>query len=82
MASENSDRKHLTAIQAIYRFLGGAATGALIVSIPLTAGFSTDLSWMQISIAALLVLSCGVLASLWGEKFIDAVMVALNSFSP
>jgi hypothetical protein len=81
MNSENPNFKQRFCLKHIYRFLGGAALGAFIAIIPISYGSSTDLNWVQISIALLLVLSCGVLSSIWGEKFIDAVMNTLNSFA-
>jgi ribosome biogenesis protein Tsr3 len=82
MMSEETNLKQRSSTRVIYRFLGGAALGALVVMIPISYGSPTDLSLVQIMIASLMVLTCGVLSSLWSEKFIDAVLQSLNAFSP
>ncbi len=81
MASEDTDSKQASvtsATKAIYRFLGGAALGAFVVAIPILYGSSIDLSLVQVSIASALVISCGLLSSVWGEKFVDTVMRVLD----
>ena len=82
MTSEEAELKKRFGAKAIYRFLGGAALGAFIVMIPISYGSEVDLSLVQVTIASLMVLTCGVLSSLWGEKFMDAVMQLLNAFAP
>ncbi|MCM0594182.1 MAG: hypothetical protein HEQ35_04905 [Gloeotrichia echinulata IR180] len=81
MTSENTDLKLRSRAKLIYRFLGGAALGAFVVSIPISYGSSIDLNLVQVGIASLLIISCGLLSSIWGEKFIDAVTRVLNSFA-
>jgi ABC-type antimicrobial peptide transport system permease subunit len=78
MNTEDSDLKLRSSAKVIYRFLGGAALGAFVVIIPISYGSSIDLNLIQISIALLLMVSCGLLSSVWGEKFIDTVMRVLN----
>jgi len=80
MASRDTNLKQLSVTKVIYRFLGGAALGAFVVFIPISYGSYIDLSLVQMVIASLLVISCGLLSSVWGEKFIDTVMRVLNSF--
>ncbi|PSB32948.1 hypothetical protein [Stenomitos frigidus] len=82
MASEETKPKQRSSAKVIYRFLGGAALGAFIVIIPISYGSSLELNFAQVTIASLMILSCGLLTSLWGEKFIDAVAQVLNSFAP
>lgn len=82
MATEDPNLKSRSGAEAIYRFLGGAALGALVVGVPISYGASIALNPVQISIAGLLVISCGVLSNIWGEKFIDSVTQLLNSFTP
>ncbi|MBW4425405.1 MAG: hypothetical protein KME50_13395 [Nostoc desertorum CM1-VF14] len=79
MTSEDSDLKLRFSAKVTHRFLGGAALGAFMVIIPISYGSSIDLNLVQVGIASLLIISCGLLASVWGEKFIDAVMQVLNS---
>ena len=63
------------------RFAGGAGMGALVVAIPFSAGYTSQLSPFQISLAVLVVVTSGVLSSLWGDRFLDSVSKALNSTS-
>jgi hypothetical protein len=81
MTSEENGLKQRFGAKHITRFLGGVALSALVVSIPITYGSPADLNLAQIGLASLLVLSGGVLSSLWSEKFIDAVTRLLNSFA-
>ncbi len=63
------------------RFVGGAAMGALIVSVPFSAGYASQPSTLQLAVAAFVVLSAGVMSSLWGERFLEAISKALDSTS-
>lgn len=63
------------------RFVGGAAMGALIVSVPFSAGYASQPSTVQLAVAAFVVLSAGVMSSLWGERFLEAISKALDSTS-
>jgi len=81
MTPEKTDLTQRSGMKLIYRFFGGAALGALMVSVPLTYGSSIDLNLVQVGLIALVVLSSGVLSSLWGEKFIDTITQLLNSFA-
>ncbi len=81
MASRDTNPQQRSVTKVIYRFIGGAALGAFIVIIPISYGASTDLNLIQVGVASLLVISCGLLSSVWGEKFIDTVMRVLNSFT-
>lgn len=80
MTSEDTNLKQGNVAKFIYRFLGGAVLGAFVVSIPIFYGSSIDLNLVQLGIASLLIISSGLLSSLWGEKFIEAVTAVLNSF--
>jgi hypothetical protein len=81
MTSEDTNLKQGSGAKVIYRFLGGAALGAFVVIIPISYGSSIDLNLVQIGIAFSLIISCGLLSSVWGDKFIDAVTRVLNSFA-
>ena len=78
MASEQTGiNKQLSGRKAIYRFLGGAALGTFMVFIPYWfVPLETD--FLHLGIAALLILLCGTLSSLLGEKFIESLAQALS----
>jgi len=63
------------------RFAGGAGMSALITAVPFSAGYSSQLSIFQISLAGFLVVISGVMSCLWGDKFLDAVSKSLDSTS-
>ena len=64
----------------ISRFLGGAALGTFAILIPISYSLPMDLNPVNIGFALLLVISCGLLSSIWGGKFIEGAMDVLNSF--
>jgi len=78
MTSDNTDSKQRSFTKAIYRFLGGAAVGTLVVLVPITYGTFNDLKLVQAGVASLLIVLCGLLSVVWGEKFIDVVIRTLN----
>lgn len=79
MTSDNTDSNQRSLIKVIYRFLGGAVLGILVLLIPVTYGESNNLGLVQVGVAFVLIISCGLLSILWGEKFIDTVTRMLNS---
>ncbi|KGF72557.1 hypothetical protein DO97_07730 [Neosynechococcus sphagnicola sy1] len=81
MTPENPDVNQRSGTASIYRFLRGAALAAFVILIPISAGSSMDFNLVQVSFASLLAISCGLLSSLWGDKFIDRVTRVLNSFA-
>lgn len=80
MSVEDTDLKKHSVTKIAYRFLGGVAIGAFIAIVPILYCSPTDLNLAQIIIALLLVILSGLLSSMWGEKFINAVMRVLDSF--
>jgi hypothetical protein len=83
MTSEETAPKQRSGAKLIYRFLGGAALGVFLVLIPiLYYGSPVNLNLLQVGIASSLVLVCGLLSSVWGEKFIAAVMRWLEVLAP
>ena len=78
MASDETDQKKLSTDNAVYRFLGGAALGTFMVVIPYLLS-SIELNLLNIGIATLLVVSCGLLSSLFGKRFIAALIRSLES---
>ncbi|PZU97274.1 MAG: hypothetical protein DCF32_20675 [Leptolyngbya sp.] len=60
------------------RFAGGAALGAVLIALPLTYGSPFNLEPMQIAKAISVILGCGVMAMIWGQALIDAVMESLG----
>ena len=79
MNLNKSNSQFSPSIKTIYKFIGGTAFGAFMVIIPILYGASTDLNLFQVCFALLLIISSGLLSSIWGEKFIDAVMGVFNS---
>lgn len=59
------------------RFAAGAGMGALITLVPFAAGYAPESG--SVALAAVVVVATGLLGSLWGERFLDAVSRALNS---
>ena len=80
MTSENTDIKQRFTPKVIYRFLGGAVFGVLVVTIPISLSSIDDLNLFHLFIALFLILLSGLLSSILGEKFIDAITRVLNSF--
>ena len=78
MASEDLDSKQVSVTKVIYRFFGGAALGAFIITIPISYGSPINLSVFQVGIASALIVLCGLLSSIWGKRFVDIVMRVLN----
>lgn len=78
MTSENRDRKPHSLAPAIYRFLAGAAVAAFTIFIPVSF-YAHPLTPLQFALAFLLVIFWGLLSSLLGEKFIEALTKALTS---
>ncbi|MGB2927056.1 MAG: hypothetical protein WBB82_17290 [Limnothrix sp.] len=77
MTSDNTDSKQRSKV--IYRFLGGAALGTLVVLIPITYGTFSDFGMVQVGVASFLIILCGLLSIVWGEKFIEMVTQTLNN---
>jgi hypothetical protein len=65
------------ALSLAARFLGGAALGAVLVSLPLTYGSPIGLDGMQLAKAGLVLVGCGLMSMVWGAKLVNAVMEAL-----
>lgn len=63
------------------RFVGGVAMGTLIVPVPFSAGYASQPSIVQLAVAAFVVLLAGVMSSLWGERFLEAISKAIDSTS-
>lgn len=78
MASEDTDLKQHSAANFVYRFLGGSALGLFMVIIPFLLS-SVELNLLTIGAASLLVVSCGLLSSLLGTRFINALIRSLES---
>jgi hypothetical protein len=82
MTSEDTNLKKRPVTKVIYQFLMGALLGAFVIIIIPTYSYGSfaDLNLVQVGFASLLVVSFGMLSSIWGEKFIDAVMRTIESF--
>jgi hypothetical protein len=79
MTSDNTDSNQRSLIKVIYRFLGGAVLGILVLLIPVTYGEFNNFGLVQVGVAFVFIISCGLLSILWGEKFIDRITRMLNS---
>ncbi|HAG85021.1 MAG TPA: hypothetical protein DCL61_28695 [Cyanobacteria bacterium UBA12227] len=79
MTSDNTDSNQRSLIKVIYRFLGGAVLGILVLLIPVTYGASNNFGLVQVGVAFVFIISCGLLSIVWGGKFIDTVTRMLNS---
>ena len=78
MASEETELKKHSAANVVYRFLGGAALGTFMVVIPYFLS-SIELNFLNIGIATLLVVLCGLLSSWIGKRFIAVLIRSLES---
>lgn len=65
-------------LKGALRFAGGAALGAVLVALPLSYGSPFSLEPMQIAKASSVILGCGVIAIIWGQALINAVMESLG----
>lgn len=63
----------------VRRSAGGAAMGALIVSVPFAAGHPFQLSGVELGVATLIVITSALMGGLWGGRFLDALSRALDS---
>ncbi|MEO0375887.1 MAG: hypothetical protein AAF329_14940 [Cyanobacteria bacterium P01_A01_bin.17] len=80
MASENNGLKQRSASKTAYLFLGGIAVGAFTTLI-LDSFFPVELNTLNIGIAVMVIVSCGLLSSIFGKSFINALMDLLGSSS-
>jgi hypothetical protein len=79
MTPEQAEAKSSSTLAAVYRFLGSAALGTFLMVILMSYGTSMPWSLAQVGVLSLPVVGCGVLAVVWGQQFIDAVMQTLNN---
>lgn len=79
MTADNTNSNQRSLTKAIYRFLGGAVLGILVLLIPVTYGELNNFGLVQVGVAFVSIISCGLLSIFWGEKFIDTVTRMLNS---
>ncbi|PSR16431.1 hypothetical protein C8255_17900 [filamentous cyanobacterium CCP3] len=63
----------------IQRFVGGAAITTFLSIILMSYGVPVDWSWSQVGTVTGLALVFGVLSAVWGQRFINAAMQALNN---
>ncbi|PZD70313.1 hypothetical protein C1752_14316 [Acaryochloris thomasi RCC1774] len=80
MASEDSDLRQRSAYKTAYLFLGGIAVGALTMLI-LDSFFPVELNALNVGIATIVIVSSGLLSSIFGKSFINALMDILGSSS-
>ncbi|HEY9640044.1 MAG TPA: hypothetical protein V6C57_06140 [Coleofasciculaceae cyanobacterium] len=84
MAPEENSPKRRTLTELSQQFLLGTAFGMLLALIPLTyLSLSTlKMEPLYVELMASLVLTCGILAALLGEKFLQPLIVFLKSIPP
>ncbi|MBD2158174.1 hypothetical protein [Leptolyngbya sp. FACHB-16] len=84
MTSEDSSHKHRTLTDVIKQFLLGVAFGLLLALIPLSyvSISAIELHFLHVIVLATLVLSCGILAAAFGNKFLSPLMKFLESIPP
>lgn len=80
MTSEDNDLEQRSASKTAYLFLGGITTGAFAMLI-LDSFFPVELNMLNVGIAIVVVMSCGLLSSIFGKSFINALMDVLGSSS-
>ncbi|MBP0019838.1 MAG: hypothetical protein J7647_20080 [Cyanobacteria bacterium SBLK] len=78
MALEHPNDQQPSLLHAFYRFLGGTAVGLFMAIVPYLIS-PIELNGLSISVAVLLVLSCGLLAVYFGEKFVESLTRLLDS---
>jgi len=81
MISEDSSPKHRTSTDVMKQFLLGIAFGVLFMLIPLfyISISVIELKLLHVVVLAALVLSCGILAAAFGNKFLSPLMKFLES---
>jgi NhaP-type Na+/H+ and K+/H+ antiporter len=84
MTSEDSSLKHRTSTDVIKQFLLGIAFGLLLALIPLSyISISViEMQLLHVVVLTALVLSCGILAAAFGNKFLSPLMKFLESIPP
>jgi ABC-type nitrate/sulfonate/bicarbonate transport system permease component len=84
MTSEDSSPKHRTSTDVIKQFLLSIAFGLLLMLIPLSyiSISAIELQLLHIVVLAALVLSCGIMAAAFGNKFLNPLMKFLESIPP
>ncbi|MBD2230166.1 hypothetical protein [Phormidium tenue] len=65
-------------LKGTLRFAGGTALGVMLVALPLSYGSPFSLEPVQIAKASSVILGCGVIAVIWGQSLLNAVMESLG----
>ncbi|MBD2580371.1 hypothetical protein [Oscillatoria sp. FACHB-1406] len=84
MKFENSSQKQRTSTDAIKQFFLGLAFGLLFLLVPLSyiSISAMELNLLDVVVLAALVLSCGILAAAFGNKFLSPLIKFLESVPP
>lgn len=84
MTPEENSPKRRTLTELSQQFLLGTAFGVFLVLIPLTyLSLSTlEMEPLYVELMVALVLTCGILATLLGDKFLRPLIVFLQSIPP
>jgi hypothetical protein len=78
MAAKQTESDNRLTAKAVYYFAGGAAIGLFMISVPYWFS-SIEMTPLHVGVAAGLVFLCGLLASIFGARFIEALAQALTS---
>lgn len=84
MTSEENSPQRRTLTDLSQHFLLGIAFGVLLALIPLSyLSLSTlEMKPLYVELLAALVLTCGVLAALFGKTFLQPLIIFLQSIPP
>lgn len=84
MVSEDSSSKQRTLMDMIKQFLLGIAFGLLLMLIPLgyISVSAIELKLLTVIVLAVVILSCGILAAAFGNKFLSLLIKFLESIPP
>ena len=84
MRSENSTPKRRSLTDLAQQFLMGIAFGLLLALIPLfyISVSTLELKLLYVEVLIALVFSCGILAVIFGAKFLSPLIIFLKSIPP
>ena len=84
MASENNPSRRCTLSELTQQFLLGTAFGVLLALIPLfyLSVSNLEVTSLYLELLAALVVTCGVLAALFGARFLQPLITFLKSIPP
>ncbi|NES23558.1 MAG: hypothetical protein F6K41_32730 [Symploca sp. SIO3E6] len=78
MDSQDTDIKKQSGASVVYLFIGGAGIATFVI-LYISSFSPVEVDLLRIGIASLVVIFSGLLSSILGRKFIDALMDSLGS---